>query len=152
MSNPDPLLQACTEELDHLKITVRRDGRRATFDNADRSTVKRIDLDCWIKTADTAKADYIVAKPGVVDVIVELKGKDIGHAREQILATLARWKEAPPFSREIGGLIVFTRCPMRSAEIGDMKKRLYRQHGLWMEIDKDQKTEYRFETFTGKRP
>jgi hypothetical protein len=40
---------------------------------------------------------------------------------------------------------------MRAAEIGDMKKRLLRQHDLWMEIDKDQKTEYRFETFTGKR-
>jgi hypothetical protein len=40
---------------------------------------------------------------------------------------------------------------MRSADTGDMKKRLLRQHGLWMEIDKDQKTEYRFETFTDKR-
>ena len=90
-------------------------------------------------------------KPGVVDVIVELKGKDIAHAVEQIIATLVRWKDASPLSKKIGGLIVFTRCPVRAAEIGDMKKRLLHQHGLWMEIDKDQKTEYRFETFTGKR-
>jgi hypothetical protein len=151
MSNPDPSLEACTEELNDSKITVRRDGRRATFDNADRSTIKRVDVDCWITSTNTAKADYILSKPGIVDVIVELKGKDIAHGVEQIVATLVRWKGMPSFSKKIGGLIVFTRCPMRAAEIGDMKKRLLQKHGLWMEIDKDQKTEYRLETFTGKR-
>jgi hypothetical protein len=151
MSNLDPLLQACTEELNDSRITVKRDGRRATFHNADRAAVKRIDLDCWIPATDTAKADYIVSRPRVVDVIVELKGKDIAHAVEQITTTLIKWKKAPPLSDKIGGLIVFTRCPMRAAEIGDVKKRLLVQYRLWMEIDKDQKTEYRFEIFTGKR-
>lgn len=152
MSNPDPSLQDCTEDLNDPKITVKRDGRRATFGNSARSLVKCVDLDCWIPSTDTPKADYILAKPGVVDVIIELKGKDIAHAVEQIVATHGKWKTSLPFSRRIGGLIVFTRCPMRAAEIGDMKKRLLRQYGLWMEIDKDQKTEYRFEIFTGKRP
>ncbi len=151
MSNPDPSLQACTEELNDSKITVKRDGRRATFDNSERAILKRVDLDCWISSAAAPKADFIVSKPGVADVIVELKGKDIAHAVEQIVATLSKWKAAPPFSKTIGGLIVFTRCPMRAAETGDMKKRLLRQYGLWMEIDKDQKTEYRLENFTGKR-
>jgi hypothetical protein len=138
MSKPDPALEVCTEELSDSKVTVKRDGRRATFDNSDRAKVKRVDVDCWIPSAETVKADFIA-------------GKEIAYATEQIVATLVRWKEAPPFSKKIGGLIVFTRCPMRAAEIGDTKKRLLRQHGLWMEIDKDQKTEYRFETFTGQR-
>ncbi len=150
MSNPDPQLGDCTEELNNSKITVKRDGRRATFDNSDRAPIKRVDLDCWIRSTDTAKADYIVAKPGVVDVIVELKGKDIPHAVEQITVTLGLWKKASPFSGKIGGLIVCTRCPMRSAQIGDLKKRLLQRHNLWLVIDKDQKTEYVFETFTGK--
>jgi hypothetical protein len=152
MSNPDPSLQACTDELNHSKIAVKRDGRRATFDNSDHSTIKCTDLDCWIPSTVTVKADYVVSKPGIADVIVELKGKDIQHAADQIVVTLGKWRTAPPFSTKIGGLIVFTHCPMSAAEIGDMKKRLLRQHGLWMEIDKDQKTEYRFEIFTGKKP
>ena len=152
MSNPDPSLQAYTEVLSDSRITVRRDGRRATFNNSDRATVRLIDLDCWIPSADVLKADYLVSKPGTADVIIELKGKDIKHAVMQITSTLVIWKKAPPFSNKIGGLIVFTRCPMRAAEIGDIKKRLLLQLGLWMEIDKDQKTEYRFETFTGARP
>jgi hypothetical protein len=151
MSNPDLLLKGCTEDLNDSKITVKRDGRRATFDNSGRATIKRVDLDCWIQSADSVKADFIVAKPGVVDIIVELKGRDIAHAVEQIVATLVTWRKVPPLSTRIGGLIVFTRCPMRAAEIGDAKKRLLVKHGLWMEMDKDQKTEYRFETFAGKR-
>lgn len=151
MSKPDPSLQACTKELNGPKITVKRDGRRAIFDNSESAIIRRVDLDCWILSSATAKADFIVSKPGVADVIVELKGKDIAHAAKQIIATLSKWKTAPPFSKKIGGLIVFTRCPMRAAETSDMKKRLLRQYGLWMEINKDQKTEYRFETFAGKR-
>jgi len=151
MSKPDPQLQLCTEESNDSRISVKRDGRRATFVNTERTSIKRVDVDCWIPSPTTAKADFIVSKPGVVDVIVELKGKDIAYAMEQIVATLMRWKDAPPLSKKIGGLIVFTRCPMRAAKIGDIRKRLLRNHGLWMEIDKDQKTEYSFETFTGKR-
>ena len=152
MSNPDPSLQACTRELNHPKITVKRDGRRATFINAELTLIKCVDLDAWLSNSGTARADYILAKPHVVNVIIELKGKDIAHAAEQIVVTLGKWKSAPPFSTKIGGLIVFTRCPMSAADLGDMKKRLLKQHGLWMEIDKDQKTEYRFETFAGKKP
>jgi hypothetical protein len=151
MSNPDPLLQACTEELNDSKVTVKRDGRRAIFDNSEHSHIKCVDLDCWLAKSGVKRADYILAKPDVVDIVIELKGKDIDHAAEQILATLRKWKKAPPFSKRIGGLIVFTRCPKSSADLGDLKKRTLRQHGLWMEIDKDQKTEYRFETFAGKR-
>jgi len=151
MLSPDPSLKDCTEELSDSKITVKRDGRKATFDNPERATIKRIDLDCWMPSTDSPKADYIVSKPNVVDVIIELKGKDIDHAVEQIVATLVKWKKSLSYSAKIGGLIVFTRCPMRAAEIGDMKKRLRDKHGLWMEVDKDQKTEYRFETFIGRR-
>jgi hypothetical protein len=152
MSSPNPPLQPCVEELNDSKIAVRRDGRRATFDNAGRAVIKRVDLDCWLSSLREPRADYILAKPNVVDVIIELKGKDIAHAAEQIVATLGRWKTTPPFSKKIGGLIVFTRCPMSAADLGDMKKRLLKSHGLWTEIDKDQKTEYRFETFAGMNP
>lgn len=151
MPNLDPSLQACTVNSTDSKVTVRRDGRRATFDNRERATIKCVDLDCWIPSVKTKKADYIISKPGLADVIVELKGKDIAHAIEQIIVTFGRWKSVPPLSDKVGALIVFTRCPMRSAEISDMKKRLLTQHKLWLEMGKDQQTEYRFETFTGKR-
>lgn len=151
MSNPDRPLQACTENSTDTTITVRRDGRRAAFDNTERAAIKVIDVDCWIPSAETMKADYVVCKPHVADVIVELKGKDIRHAVEQIVSTGRKWKSAPPCSKTIGGLVVFTRCPMSSAEVSDTKKRALKDHRIWLEMSKDQQATYKFETFTGKK-
>jgi hypothetical protein len=150
MSKPDPVLGPCTTEKNDSKIRVEANTRKAIFHNSDRAEIKIVDVDCWLGTDVTLKADYIVSKPGVVDVVVELKGKDIHHAVRQIVATFTRWKDAPPFSSKIGGLIVFTRSPKRSAAIDDMKKRLLKDHGIWLEMNKNNQTEYRFETFTGK--
>jgi len=77
MSSPDQSLQACTGQLNHSKIIVKRDGRRATFINAERTFIKCVDLDAWLSGSGTARADYILAKPQIADVIIELKGKDI---------------------------------------------------------------------------
>jgi len=150
MSNPDPSLQACTEVLTDSKVTVKRDGRRATFVNPDHAEIQCVDLDCWLPANET-RADFVLAKPGTADVIVELKGKEIDHAARQIVATLGAWKQAPPFSEMIGGLIVFTRSPKAAAQIGELKKRMLKKHGIWLEIDKDRKAEYRFETFAGRK-
>jgi hypothetical protein len=151
MSSHNRSLASCTEDCTDSKITVKRDGRRATFDNFERSMIKRIDIDRWIRTTDIEKADYILAKPGVADVIIELKGKDLKHATQQIVSTLARWKGVPPYSERLGGLIVFTRCPMSTAEVSDFKKRLLIKHEVWLVMDKDQKTEYRFERFRDRK-
>jgi hypothetical protein len=147
MSNPDPSLGPCLSEKSDSKITVKANGKKATFDNSARSVIKIVDVDCWTPASDGLKADYIVAKPGVVDVIVELKGQDTEHAAKQILSTLAEWKKAPPFSASFGGLIVFTRCPQNSATISDIKARFLEKHGLWLEMNKNSQTEYQFEKF-----
>jgi hypothetical protein len=110
-----------------------------------------VDVDCWIAASDVLKADYIVSKPGIVDVIVELKGQDTDHAAKQILSTLAKWKLAPPFSASFGGLIVFTRSPEKSATNSDLKARLLKKHGLWLEMDKNNHPAYPFEKFLIKK-
>jgi hypothetical protein len=147
MSKPNPLLEQCTESLSHTKITVKANGRVATFLNPGRMPIKKVDLDCWLRTTTSAKADYVISKPGNVDIIVEIKGKDIDHAIEQILATLALWKAVPPYSAKFGGLIVFSRSPERSATLGDVKKRLLEKHKIWLEMGKSGLKEYSFETF-----
>jgi len=152
MSNPNSALEKCTEELTHPRITVRANGRAATFLNPDRMVIKKIDLDCWLCDLKTFKADFLVCSPGVVDVIVELKGKDIHHAVEQILATLAHWKQAPPRLGKIGALIVFTRSPERSTTLDNLKARLLSRHKIWLEMGKSGLRDYEFRTFTGARP
>jgi hypothetical protein len=151
MSSPSSALAKCTEELTHPRITVRAHGRAVTFLNPGRAIIKRIDLDCWLCDAKTPKADYMVCSSGVVDVVVELKGKDIHRAIEQILATLASWKGIPSRSAKIGGLIVFTRSPERSAALDNIKAKLLAKYGIWLEMGKSGLKDYEFQTFTGAR-
>jgi hypothetical protein len=151
MSNPSSALENCTEVLSHPRTTVSANGRSATFLNPDRTKIKRIDLDCWLSSVETAKADFLVSKPGVVDVIVELKGKDIHHAIEQILATLALWKKASPIVPNFGGLVIFTRSPERSTMLDNIKAHLLEKHKIWLQMGKSGLKDYKFESFTGKR-
>lgn len=151
MSKPDPLLESCTTTKTDTKIKVEAHTRKAVFDNSERSEIKIVDVDCWRVAEAGPKADCVVSKPGVVDVVVELKGKNIDHALEQVLATCTKWKNVPPFSKKIGALIIFSRSPERSAAIDDSKKRFLQTHGIWLEMNKNNQTEYKFETFTGKK-
>lgn len=148
MSNPDPALERCTEELDHQRITLRAHGRRATFLNSEGKKIRKVDVDCWLASADGAKADYLVCKPGVADVIVELKGKDIHHGIEQIVATCTHWKKHPYCSERLGGLIVFTRSPERSAALDNIKTKLLAKHKIWLEMGKSGLKDYEFEMFS----
>lgn len=152
MSNPNSALERCTEELTHPKVTVKANGRTATFLNPDRAKIKRIDIDCWLFSSESAKSDFLISKPGTVDVIVELKGKDIHHAIEQILATLTLWRKNEQCSAKVGGLVVFTRSPERSAVLDNLKLRLLVKHKIWLEMGKSGLKDYEFETFTGKKP
>jgi hypothetical protein len=152
MSNRSSALELCTEKLSHPRITVRASGRTATFLNHDREEINKVDIDCWLSSTADARADYILCKPGVVDVIIELKGKDIDHGVEQILATHAVWKKIPSCSAKIGGLIVFTRSPKRSTMLDNMKAKLLVKHKIWLDMGKSGLKEYTFETFTGERP
>jgi hypothetical protein len=61
--------------------------------------------DCFFEK-DQKVADYIVSKPGIVDVIVELKGTDVMAAVKQIEATIPPWLAHAKHSGKIGALIV----------------------------------------------
>ena len=151
MSNPSSALEDCTEVLSHPRVTVKANGRSATFLNPDRTKIKRIDLDCWLSSAETAKADFLLSKPGVVDVIVELKGKEIHHAIEQILATHELWKKTSPRVPNIGGLVIFTRSPERSTMLDNLRLQLLEKHRIWLQMGKSGLKDYKFESFIGKK-
>ncbi|HWG18926.1 MAG TPA: hypothetical protein VG225_00250 [Terracidiphilus sp.] len=151
MSKVSSALERCTEETKSRRITVKANGRAATFLNPEKATIKRVDVDCWLTSVSGQRSDYLLLKPGTVDVIIELKGKDVEHALEQILATLTHWKAAKKCSPRFGGLVVFTRSPMRSATLDNLKLKLLNNHQIWIEMGKSGLKEYEFATFTGTK-
>lgn len=105
-------LHACVEQVKHSNVTVGDKGSKykANFPNPGKSAFQKVHVDGCLVT-EGARADWIVTKVGVGSVIVELKGKDVAHACEQLFSTLRHadcqeWLEA---KRAL--LIVCSRVP-----------------------------------------
>ena len=144
MSKPSSSPEDCIETVCDSKPKVEENGRKAVFLNPERVPIKKVRVDGCLIVSNTPKADYIVSKPDVVDVIVELKGKDIHHAKDQIVATLSFWKAHPPFSQKIAGLIICSKSPMSSSDLQVMKAKAKIKHRLMLTVVETGKKEYDF--------
>jgi hypothetical protein len=146
MSSPSTTPNRCIQTVTDSKPKVEENGRKAVFLNPDRAEVKKVRIDdCLISNGP--RADFVMAKPNVLDVIVELKGRDIYHARDQIIATLPFWRRFPPFSSKVAGLIVCSKSPMSASELQVMKAKVLLRHDLWLEIDENGRKGYSFSNF-----
>ena len=146
MSSPSSAASRCIVTVTDSKPKVEENGRRAIFLNDDRQEIKKVRVDgCLVSSG--LRADYIVAKPRLLDVIVELKGRDIYHARDQIVATLPFWRAFPPFSSKVAGLIVCSKSPISASELQVMKVKALTHHKLWLEVDENGRKEYSFSNF-----
>lgn len=137
----------CIQTVYDSKPKVEENGRKAVFLNPERAAIKKVRVDGCLIVSDTLRADYIVSKPGAVDVIVELKGKDIYHARDQIVATLSFWRAHPPFSEKIAGLIICSKSPMSSSDLQVMKAKVKIHHRLSLTVNETGRKEYNFADF-----
>jgi hypothetical protein len=137
----------CIQTVRDTKPKVEENGRKAVFLNPERVSIKKVKVDGCLIRGSGLKADYIVSRPRVIDVIVELKGADVYHARDQIIATLPFWRSYPPFSTKIAGLIVCSRSPMSASDLQVMKAKALIQHNLWLEVDENGRREYEFSNF-----
>jgi hypothetical protein len=151
MSRPSSAVADCTQIVNESKPKVEESGRKAVFLNPDRADVHKIKIDGCLITGDDQRADYIVSKPGTIDVIIELKGRDIYHARDQILATLLFWRKFPPLSSAVAGLIVCSKSPASASELQVLKARILKKFGLWLEVDENEKKQYSFSDFGPNR-
>ena len=147
MSTPSSFPEECLEKVEFPKVVVGPRGRSACFLNPGRSEIVKIDVDCWLGEAGVLRSDFIVCKPEVVDVILELKGKDIEHGIDQIVATAKAWRGCGKASPTTGGLIVFTRSPARSAALDNIRLRMLKQHRIWLEMGKSGLKDYTFDIF-----
>ena len=87
------------ERVSHSHITVSEKGKAVTFRNDSRAAYEKVRVDDCLVTVGP-RADWIVTKIGVSSVIIELKGKDVDHAVDQLFATVQnaeckKWIEKP---------------------------------------------------------
>jgi hypothetical protein len=100
------------------------DGRKVLLVHADKRCRKGRDSceDCFFEP-DQRVADFIVCKPGLVDVIVELKGGKVIAAVEQIEQTIPVWRAHECCSGKIGALIVSSQGASHPSMMTKLQKR-----------------------------
>jgi hypothetical protein len=111
----------CIETIRHSKVKVTDPGtaRVGILVNPDQEAVRRIKMDGCLALMGTVAADFVISKAQAVDVIVELKGKNVDHAVEQIEATLRFWSahERHEAGQLIGAWIICSEYPRGSTKV-----------------------------------
>jgi hypothetical protein len=138
---------AYIEEVTDSIVAIIENDRHAHFQNPQRTTVRRVLVDGGLIT-EGIRADYIISKPAIVDVIVELKGSDTGRAMEQIKATRPIWTRHELACQAVGALIVRGHGvhPKHLASIQRWKDKM-RKHDKMILIVETRNREYGFDEF-----
>lgn len=116
-------VEECIEVCDADPVFVEENGVRASFARPRTRQIRKIKYDgCYQKDAEALKADFIVGLMEDVDVIVELKGSDRKHARDQVDSTLSEWRNNPIHYPKIVCLIVYGRLEGKERKAGRIPK------------------------------
>lgn len=104
----------CIEDKTDSNIKCPDGKRSATFENGGHECYRKIRIDgCAV--IEGPRADWVIEK-GDAAVIIELKGRDVEYAANQINATATLWLKEKRCSR-MAGLIVARQYPRASASM-----------------------------------
>jgi hypothetical protein len=115
----------CTCEQSHSRIKVQERGRSAVFLNLSRAIVLLTRIDGCVVKNQTA-ADWVVTWTASRELIVELKGRNVEHACDQIWHTAQLVHRNCPGSK-LAGLIVCSQFPRFNTAIQKAKTSFARQ-------------------------
>lgn len=128
-------------------VVVRERGRHARFRNPDRTAIWKVRVDGGLITSGE-RADYVVAHPGAVDVVVELKDSDVSKAISQIRATLPIWRTCEWAGTRCGALVVRGKgIHPRLLTHMERWQREFRKRGMRLLIEAGNR-DYEFRDFT----
>lgn len=117
--------KVCSLVKSDSKIKVEENGRKAVFNNIERQdfTVSEVD-GCLI--TDGPRADYLVSKNGSTSVLVELKGRNVEHACDQLFASLEHDNVQNLLEGKLGLLIICRKFPRFDTYVAKAKTKCAR--------------------------
>lgn len=133
--------EKCTETILHKIITVAENKRKFIIKNNNARKVNRVKVDGCLIDEQIEKCDYlfeIYDKVNIILVIyVELKGKDIKKAYDQLVSTIKYCKDKHnQFKKECH--VVASRVPKAGTELQVLKKNLSTQYKIALYVHTQQ--------------
>jgi hypothetical protein len=128
-------------------------GRSAVLLNPDRAEVRRIQMDGCLAPEGNASADFVLSLRTVIDVIVELKGKNVDHAVEQIESTRVYWSQHAEYDtgQAISAWIVCKEYPRVNRKVKKYQEKLRSLGGI-LKVTTKNGEERAFTEFIPQRP
>lgn len=127
----------CIEHLPqgkYPKISLRDagTGRTVVFLNPDAKAGRRIRMDGCLAPKTSKAADWVLSLHTIVDVIVELKGKNVDDAVAQIEATMDFWQHHAEHAagQTISALIVCKEYPRADTKFKRAQEKLRKRGGI----------------------
>lgn len=117
----------CITKTKDTLIKVHEKGRQAIVRNPKQDLFIRAKVDGCLLTNKTA-SDWVIAKPKIADVVIELKGCDVDHAVEQIAETISFWNASGNSNGKWAALVVCSRYPKVDTKIQRARVKLAKQY------------------------
>jgi hypothetical protein len=123
---------ACVKLTRAPLIRVAEHASVATLINSKRAKI-RID-ECVVRKG--IRCDWVVSKENCVDVLIELKGADVNHAVDQLLATIEIWRNHPLRGKntKLAALVVCSQYPRIDTRVQRAKKIFASKFGMPLHI------------------
>lgn len=100
----------CTSRIYSSKIKLEENKRKAVFNNPNKDAYEITKVDgCAIK--EGVRCDYFITNMSTASVFVELKGCDLSHASQQLLATAQHKSIKPLVKGKLGFLVICSKFP-----------------------------------------
>lgn len=128
-----PEFNDCTSIHTDQAIRLPDCGKVLVLKNPARRKVSRIRFDgCVLKNATAA--DYVIGIELGLDLIVELKGKNVEHAIDQIENSATHLKHVKSNISPKLGVIYCKQVPAGSSSINKKRESLFKKHGIRLKI------------------
>lgn len=120
----DPRIKDFTKSVKFKKIKISENGRTAIFLNPQQDRYYVVSVDGNLLKNVTA-SDYVISRHKIADIIIELKGMDVDHAVDQILATADYWQKNNLRTGKIAALVVSSRAPRFDTKVQRATTKFY---------------------------
>ncbi|MCM1720885.1 hypothetical protein [Bacteroides ovatus] len=120
--------QACTWEVTDKLLVVKENKCKCVFSNPNQHLLTKIKVDgCQI--TDGIRCDYLILDHCHNEYFVELKGKDLPHAVEQLEASIQQLS-APNHTIKKKAIIVSSRNPSNDTSVQRAKAMFKKKYGV----------------------
>jgi hypothetical protein len=116
------------------KIKVKESGRSAVIVNPAKDAIDKIEVDGCVLKNELA-CDWVLSLQNKWDIFIELKGRDVSHAVDQLRATIDHWRHNDLLEGQAAALVVCSQYPRIDTVIQKAKAEFARRYKLPLHVE-----------------